>query len=493
MEHTGKNTRTLDAAVTGSGSTPAPQIAGVLKRKSDEISGTARDGDRQLKVPKLVDGDGTVPKSTINDVKPGTDQRQQRSGRTRAPLPPVPNPPPLSPLPSNRSEDQVTPTYGHQEGMLDRLKRTVEGLGARVGKSMSKSLGGAAAATWLAEAKAAAEAKVAEREKNDTDDRVPVTIQRTPPVDGLPQWTNEPVEHVASGDSVKPSLDQSRLSVSDLLPSHELKSKAPPVFLPGPTSRTGVSTARIVHASNDGVTTTPSNSPSRTGQTRPPLPPLPVFTKPPPVFIPPPQTKPSDLAESHSFRQPIFSRPVPPPSSTTNLMPPPSQPVPLSGQSSVESVVSDRLFDARDDVPAWLPTTQDTEYSSVYDSQTGVQSGQNCLNDDDDDSWPLDEKLSGGPFWTFGAAGKDDSLTWSTDPTSSTRADMAPVEDTGIRDVEVVNSVVPGAFDPVMDDVDENNHSSSNESKHDDIGHAEVSTVNLVGVCPNRLLTLRGC
>ncbi len=48
------------------------------------------------------------------------------------------------------------------EGMINKLKKTVEGFSARAGKSMGKSLGGAAA-TALAEARAAAEARIAER------------------------------------------------------------------------------------------------------------------------------------------------------------------------------------------------------------------------------------------------------------------------------------------------------------------------------------------
>lgn len=68
-----------------------------------------------------------------------------------------------------QSEISVTSPGGNSEGMMSMLKRTVEGLGTRVGKSMGKSLGGAAATAAAAEAKAAAEARLAQREAKGSD------------------------------------------------------------------------------------------------------------------------------------------------------------------------------------------------------------------------------------------------------------------------------------------------------------------------------------
>ncbi|KAF8517349.1 hypothetical protein JB92DRAFT_2906603 [Gautieria morchelliformis] len=67
------------------------------------------------------------------------------------------------------SQADATAPDGNSEGMMNILKRTVEGLGARVGKSMGKSLGGAAATAAAAEAKAAAKARLAQREVKGSD------------------------------------------------------------------------------------------------------------------------------------------------------------------------------------------------------------------------------------------------------------------------------------------------------------------------------------
>jgi hypothetical protein len=68
-------------------------------------------------------------------------------------------------------EDQSQPPViveSAQEGVLDRLKKTVEGLGVRVGKTMGESVGSDTAAV-LAEARAAAKAKVAERDRKEEE------------------------------------------------------------------------------------------------------------------------------------------------------------------------------------------------------------------------------------------------------------------------------------------------------------------------------------
>jgi hypothetical protein len=101
----------------------------------------------------------------------------------------------------------------------------------------------------------------------------------------------------------------------------------------------------------------------------------------------------------------------------------PRPPKALSAQSTLESVASELVFDTNEDVPAWMPTTQDTEYSSVYNSQPGAMQDNRYSDkrhslDDDDDSWPLDEK---GPIWTFPAAEDDD--TWSDMDSAVVQAD----------------------------------------------------------------------
>ena len=90
----------------------------------------------------------------------------------------------------------------------------------------------------------------------------------------------------------------------------------------------------------------------------------------------------------------------------------------LSAQSSKASVFSDSIFDTQDSIPAWMPQTQDTEYST----QPTSQSQQKFDDTDDDDSWHVDDKFAAHQMWTpFGftsAENRDD--TWSTLPSRST-------------------------------------------------------------------------
>jgi hypothetical protein len=85
------------------------------------------------------------------------------------------------------------------DGMMDGFKRMVEGLGAHAGKSFGKSLGGNAA---VAKAKAAAEAKIAEREASTLPLRVFVPpeqpVQRT-------QADDEPI-HSCTPEPPEPAI-----------------------------------------------------------------------------------------------------------------------------------------------------------------------------------------------------------------------------------------------------------------------------------------------
>lgn len=70
----------------------------------------------------------------------------------------------------------------------------------------------------------------------------------------------------------------------------------------------------------------------------------------------------------------------------------------------------------------------------------------------------MDEKLAAGVQWTFGiGVDKEDSMTWSTLPSQSQRADTSPMNqyDTMARTESAVvkaSSAVPGAFDVDMDE-----------------------------------------
>ncbi|KAI6153601.1 hypothetical protein BKA82DRAFT_2717508 [Pisolithus tinctorius] len=126
---------------TGAAAEPsAPEVSVVpvsVKRKSGEMLGSVyhprRTGERASKVPKMNGSD------TVSTIK---DDGEKSAGH-----------------------GSVDANGMGEEGFIGQFKRTVEGLGVRSGKSMTRSLGGAAAAAALAEARAAAEARVAERNK----------------------------------------------------------------------------------------------------------------------------------------------------------------------------------------------------------------------------------------------------------------------------------------------------------------------------------------
>jgi hypothetical protein len=434
-----------DTGRKGSGSA-AP---GSLKRKSDEMTGVdpaiAQPGEdqRRFKVAKLVDEEAHS-KPVHREARPEHERHPNHHPERPALLRP-----PSSPRQQHQPlvQGQVTPGHDPEARMLERLKKTVEDFGSRVGKSMGKSLGGMAAVNWLAEAKAAAEARVSEREKHKTQDTVL----------GAETSSRRETTEASRGSSG----EQSRLSVSDLLTSKEQAK----VFQ-GPPSLSQVFTLKA----KESTSTTPRMSPAGTNSD---LPPIPVFTKPPPVSVPPPPTRPASTAQDQQFKfpdPPKFSLP----------------PVPLSNQSSLESYQPDRLFDVHGDVPTWQPTTQDTEYSSAFESQPQQP---DYLDDDDDDSWPLEERLQGAPLWPpFGMAAGDDSYTWST--STSGRTDTGPIENTGIRHLDVlpeprpepspVISVAPPVEVGEVEDDDQD--PERDESDLDETGNVGMPVANPVEV-----------
>ncbi|RDB29549.1 hypothetical protein Hypma_015535 [Hypsizygus marmoreus] len=373
-----------------------------------------------------------------------------------------------------------------QEGMLDRFKKTVEGLGARVGKSMGKSLGAGAAVSALAEARAAAEARVAERNsKEDSGSRVlglPTTALSTNDAASLFKVSPMAVEEVA-----KPQVEQRRLSVSDLFPPNDgrarIKNKTggKAFQFEFSTESSDVAVQNRSKDSRESTTTTPPDSPPITHPASLAMPSGPVFNKPPPVFVPPAfaSTNPKDIAS----RLPASATPPIPAPISLGLGLPSSpfskQPGSLSKQSTLESMKSDAIFDGTD-VPAWMPNTQDTEYSSQF----GTPQDQHMNMLDEDDSWPLDEKMSAGVQWTFGVGlGKEDSMTWSTLPSQSQRGDTGTSlkdETTYKEDDTRQTSRVPGAFDVDMDDDNYDEDAARGETEHEEMVMQGKSTVSLV-------------
>ena len=489
MEDTGKRMSALgDGLSAASGVAPsamitsaAPGTSGTLKRKSGDLFGAPvtvenDENERRHKAARLLDGDVVSTMSKIRGITKGKEKQQD----DRMGVIPRPQPSPqlsvdTQPPPQSQNSRPVEQLTGEQEGILERLKKTVEGLGARVGKSMGKSLGGVAAASLLAEARAAAEARVAERELGGT----PVEPTKIASAD-------EPrtVVHPA----VARTSDRSRLSLSDLSVTNEKRvgnSKEVSGIIQAPTlTRAQPSIANIAIAGNESTSTTPPNSPPHRVASFT-LPQKPVFNKPSPVFVPPPKAPPSTTtSKDFSFKLPpssTFALPAPPSSSQ------PRPPVALSAQSTIESIASNALFDGHEDVPAWMPTTQDTEYSVVYGSQPApLESQYQHLNElDDDDSWPLDEKLSPGSMWTFGGANKDDSLTWSSVP--SQKAETGPLEATQYTAAEMCtqppHQEIPGAFASNPDQSYEDEYLGLDESELEEMAiEAGLSTVSLVEV-----------
>ncbi|KAH8100704.1 hypothetical protein BXZ70DRAFT_938388 [Cristinia sonorae] len=281
-----------------------------------------------------------------------------------------------------------------EEGSLDKLKRTVEGFGAR-SKSMGKSLGGNAAAA-LAEARAAAQARVAERRKEEEGE--------------VTEASPEDSEGATKEHSPALTSTERRLSVSDLVSAAESKAK------------TSLG-SRAENVADTSVSTTPPDSPRITSHpSQTPAPP-PVFSKPPPVFVaPPPAVPPSPT----SFKLPVGHPFALPPAMSlgVNSMLQPSgssKGQPLSAQSSKASIYSDAIFDKEDDIPAWMPDTQDTEISLNPSIPYSQEKDLDPL--DDDDSWRVEESEKPGQAWTpfgFTSADKDDTMTWTTAPSRST-------------------------------------------------------------------------
>ena len=362
------------------------------KRKSEDSPATPHfepeDGERQTKVLKVAEGE-TAPRKSKDPCETAQEDLMATS--------------------SPKMQHVHGVLEPGQEGVLDRLKKTVEGLGARVNKTMGRSLGGGAA-TALAEARAAAEAKVAERDRKEE-------------------------ETVTKSSTLQ---NEGRLSISDLFPLEgrvKEKHKAPEKGLQDTHS---IPLQNKTLLDRKSASTTPPNSPPPANPVM--LPSAPMFNKPYPVFIPP---------------QPAANKSITPPLaqfSAFKSSPKAKVTNPLTTHSTLESVQSDQLFE-HDDASPWMHGTQDTEYTTGYGTQSQPQNPEIC---DEDDSWPVDEKLAAGVQWTFGGS-KEDSMTWSTLPSQSQRADTGPVMKTSpireIRDEKDSTSTshqIPGAFDAEM-------------------------------------------
>ncbi|THH21525.1 hypothetical protein EW146_g21 [Bondarzewia mesenterica] len=485
-------------AGTGMG---VPGLSGGVKRKSSDLfggpvlhlSGTTNgdDGERRAKVAKIsVD---TMEVISLPTNESDVAEHVSASKALEGAEPPTVQQAFADNAPAQLSDEFTTILSDEQDGVLNRFKKTVEGLGARVGKSMGKSLGGAAASE-LAEARAAAEARVAERHKGEIDETTAAPLPKaasTPPVAPAikekkafsPPQPPKP-EQKEGTSSAKPrppvfSLEsERRLSVSDLVSKYGGKNqvKEPEPF-PWPSSPLGSfktafkPTKGKGHVADASNSTTPPDSP-------PPrskgfvIPGGPVFSKPP------------QGSSDFSFKLPpstTFALHTPfsvglQPSSKLSASPPRAPG--LSAHPTQTSLFSDAVFDSQKDIPAWVPTTQDTDYTQ----ESQFESKQSHINDlDEDDSWPLSEKLA--PASNFAAT--EDSMTWSTLPTESQGADSGlPV----FSQSEFPNAPPPQPeptnmshpFDMDVGELNEQAMAVDSEEELEDIAATGKSTISLV-------------
>ncbi|KAF4623749.1 hypothetical protein D9613_001797 [Agrocybe pediades] len=390
------------------------------KRKSDDFlsifDSHTEDIERQPKAAKTAEGD-IAPRHSKEQPKALVELDAPQDGDTQ---------------------------HTAETAYLDRLKKTVEGFGIRTGKSAGKSFGGDAA-TLLAEARKAAEARIAERDRKEEEVTMAMGLPSLPLAS---EQSKGPAK--APVEATTPVKPDDKMDISELFPSAgkvKEKHKAPekPLLFKAlsPESKSLAREPVVVRDS-----TTPANSPPKSVAVV--SPPPPVFKKPPPVFTAP---VPSSVKPEPVFTKPPFSSVFKPKS-----------PAPLTAHSTIESLKSDKVFD-NESGPSWMPETQDTEYTSGYDTEPQPLGTQIC---DEDDSWPMDEKLAEGVQWTFGG-GKDDSMTWSTQFTHSHRADtgpiatMSPAREESPHQSPSRGHPIPGAFDADLEEDDGLDHDAELE------------------------------
>lgn len=403
------------SGLPGAGKT-ALQTATASKRKSGEMLGLTPTGDaaqdsseRKQKVTKIAEENtpSVTAKDQENQLIPDQTQPHINSD-------------------ANAFEDELMDMddSGHNpEGMMDKLRKTVAGFSARAGKSMGKSLGGAAA-TALAEARAAAEAKIAER--HAAEGRVaPAASTPTVPLvaevkEPTPVFTRPPLEKTAPAPALSHAASREserRLSVSDLVTKYETTKKKvevqEPVFRPPPVEQKGHSSRLSNTLADISTSTTPPDSPPRTRQpvfslNKPTVPPVQA------VFVPPPprpqqtvEQSTSHLNTMNAFEARVFNT---------------GHPQPLSSHSTLvstqTSIFSDGIFDH---TPSWGPSTQDTElFEDPVPSQEdqykyfGAPLGNQDSDGEGNESWHLDGKFTA--TWTpnINMHVREDEMTWNS-------------------------------------------------------------------------------
>ncbi|KAF8444698.1 hypothetical protein L210DRAFT_3642939 [Boletus edulis BED1] len=364
------------AAVTP---TAFPRVSTAVKRKSGEMLGALAepDWDREQRKPK-------VAKSTDVGIVPLITQETEKIGQLG--LPSVQGESIASSsivavtsvdhLESHTMDvdEQTTRLNSAGEGFINLFKRTVEGLGAL--------------------ARAATEAKVAERNKVNSESSDPEILGG----DGLPdQELNMTRTHSDEQVSYVPAPGaegaERRLSLSDLTPDTVRPSEPELSTRMSRAMDVGTRINNRINNCDKSVSTTPPESPPLKGSSGFVKPAGPVFNKPPPPVFMPPGSKQFSITSGHP--QGIF-------------IPPPSEPIYATGRC-VPGNIADGLTaltirhflranrDNRDG-PTWVSSAQDIQYT--IDSEPRDAQCTSTVADDDDDSWPLEGKLAAAePGW----------------------------------------------------------------------------------------------
>ena len=274
-----------------------------------------------------------------------------------------------------------------EEDPLHTLKRTVEGLGFRAGKSMGKSIGGLAAAA-LAEARATAEARIAEKTEKFA---VPEPKPNQP--EPQPRQSEKEAEPARSDSQQQPPPKEKSPAPRPADPRASLHNKER-VFQP--PSQADV--IKLKAQKDDVSKSNDSTQPARS------------ILKPPPVHQP-------------VFSKPVFTAPKPKPRS-----PKPPTVTDIGLQHSLASTSNNKL----DDAPAptaWLLENQENRDRDHHDDHTAFSTAlYDTRNDlggpgsdlDEGDSWHDGDKLN--PIWStlnFDGPQRDDEMTWSTIPTQN--------------------------------------------------------------------------
>lgn len=488
-----EGTSSLPGTSAAATSTVFPRASTAVKRKSSEMLSAlplGPDGDKDQRKPKIA-------KSTEVGIVPLVSKETEKTGQHSFPavqgepivLASVVAAMPMDHLESHAMDvdEQTTRLHSTEEGFIDLFKRTVEGLGARAGKSMGKSLGGGAAVAALAEARAAAEAKVAERNKANSESNDSEILHDDRPPEQEPLGTR-----AHSDNRISPRAEgaERRLSLSDLAPDVVLPSKLE--LSTKPVQARDADTQ--INLCDESVSTTPPDSPPSKGSSGFVKPAGPVFNKPPPPVFMPPASKESSTNAGHlNFPPGQFTLPV-----AVSLGIPARLTSPSDGlrsliqgtsQASVQpSPSADSNIANRDGVPAWI-STQDTIKSQPRDAQNANAED----DDDDDDSWPLEEKLAAAePGWRpFDFSNVDKEDTWSSLPTESqgpTRSltaekhndAVALSDDTGVK--AEVNDEEVEREEEILE-ISDSERSVMEVNELEEVAKPRMASLRLVEVC----------